>query len=186
MPPQSDDRGAPRRGAPAFSYFGAVTQALNIVGTILILVMGIAVNADVIGRDFFNRPIPGVLEFIGLSIVSIVFLQMANTLREGRHVSNDILVRFITERRPRLSAGIYAVFHLIGAALMALIVYFVWPIFLDNYVNGYFQGTSGIVEVPIWPFQSAIIVGAAATIVQFLILAWRDLRRASGPRRLEP
>ena len=67
----------------------------------------------------FNQPIPGVNEFIGLSIVAVVFLQMANTLREGRHVSNDIIMS--ADRRARIRAVAYAfygLFHLIGAVLM--------------------------------------------------------------------
>ena len=91
-------------GAPRRSWFGTVTRVLNVGGTVLILLMAIAVNADVIGRDFFNHPIPGVLEFISWSIVAIVFLQMANTLREGRHVSNDILMSVVIKTRPRLAA----------------------------------------------------------------------------------
>ena len=94
--------------------------------------MALAVNADVGGRNLFNHPIPGVLEFIGLSIVAVVFLQMANTLREGRHVSNDILMRIVAEARPRLASALYALFHLIGAMLMALIVWFVWPILVEQ------------------------------------------------------
>ena len=65
-------------------------MGLNVVGTVLIIVMAAAVNLDVFGRDLFNSPVPGVTEFIGLAIVSVVFLQMANTLREDRHVSNDL------------------------------------------------------------------------------------------------
>jgi TRAP-type mannitol/chloroaromatic compound transport system permease small subunit len=144
----------------------------------MILAMGIAVNADVIGRDFFNHPIAGVTEFIGLSIVAIVFLQMANTLREGRHISNDILMHFVGRAMPRLVHALNAIFAVIGAALMALAVYFVWPIFLDNYRNGYYQGTAGIVEIAIWPFQLCILIGATVTAVQFLILAWNELQNA--------
>jgi TRAP-type C4-dicarboxylate transport system permease small subunit len=155
-------------------------MALNVIGTLLILVMALAVNADVTGRVLFNHPLPGVLEFIGLAIVAIVFLQMANTLREDRHVSNDILVQLIARSRPRLAAALYATFHVIGAALMALIVWFVWPILGENYVGGYFRGTAQVVEIPVWPFMAAIIIGAAATMIQFLLLAWRDLRRAAG------
>jgi hypothetical protein len=55
--------------------------------------------------QLFNNPIAGVLEFVGLSIVAIVFLQMANTLREDRHVSNDMfVVSLIAKSRPRLAA----------------------------------------------------------------------------------
>jgi hypothetical protein len=45
-------------------YFGYFTQALNITGTLLILLMAMSVNLDVGGRNLFNQPIPGVNEFI--------------------------------------------------------------------------------------------------------------------------
>jgi TRAP-type C4-dicarboxylate transport system permease small subunit len=174
------EQGAPEFGAPWFSYFGLFTQALNIVGTILILVMALLVNADVIGRDAFNHPIAGVLEFIGLSIVAVVFLQMANTLREDRHVSNDVFIRMLASSYPRVAAGFHSAFNLIGAALMLMIVIYVWPIMRENYLGGYYSGTAGVIEIPLWPFQAIIVLGAAATVVQFLIDALRNLLRASG------
>lgn len=184
--PPSEGQGAPDSGAPRASWFGALTRLLNVLGTALILAMVLAVNADVVGRNLFNHPLPGVLEFVGLSIVAIVFLQMANTLREDRHVSNDILMRVVAAWRPRLAAVFYASFFLIGALLMGLIVWFVWPILVENYERGYYKGTAGVIEIPTWPFLLAVIVGAAATAVQFLLLAWRALARvhaASGVRQ---
>jgi TRAP-type C4-dicarboxylate transport system permease small subunit len=182
---ERQEQGAPPNGAPRSSWFGVLTSVLNVIGTILILSMAVAVNADVAGRNLFNHPLPGVLEFVGLAIVAIVFLQMANTLREDRHVSNDILMALVAVSHPRLSAAYYAVSHLIGAALMALIVWFVWPIVVEAYKGGYFKGTTGVIEIPTWPFLAAVIVGAAATGVQFLLLAWKSLMRAlseSGPK----
>jgi TRAP-type C4-dicarboxylate transport system permease small subunit len=173
-----DDLGAPRTGAPRSSYFGLLTQALNLVGTVLILAMAVAVNLDVGGRNLFNHPIPGVLEFLGLSIVAIVFLQMANTLREDRHVSNDIIMRAVAQSYPRAATLAYGLFNLIGAALMTLIVIYVWPILSDAYNNGYFRGAAGVVEVPIWPFYTAIVIGAAVTAVQFLLRGLNELRAA--------
>jgi len=173
----------PGPGTAVPGYFRAVTQTLNIVGTILILLMAVAVNADVIGRDLFNHPIPGVLEFIGLSIVAVVFLQMANTLHEGRHVSNDIFIHFFSATHPRLTAGLYAAFDLIGALLMAIIVIYVWPIVVENYLGDYYAGTAGVIEIPIWPFMAVIVLGAAATTVQFLLQAWGYLMLAIGGGR---
>src|SRR5688572_18333471 len=168
------EQGAPANGAPSSSYFGTLTRVLNIIGTLLILAMAVAVNADVIGRNAFNHPLPGVLEFMGLSIVAIVFLQMANTLREDRHVSNDIIMRIVAQSHPKFAAFTYAAFNLVGAVLMVLIVIYVWPILSETYRNGYFRGTAGVVEIPIWPFYTAIVVGAAATAVQFALFALRD------------
>jgi TRAP-type mannitol/chloroaromatic compound transport system permease small subunit len=138
------------------------------------------VNLDIGGRDFFNQPIPGVTEFIGLSIVAVVFLQMANTLQEDRHVSNDIIIRLISSSHPKLTAAIYAVFHLIGAVLMVIIVIYVWPILAEHYDRGYYAGTAGVVEIKIWPFMAVVVIGAATTAVQFLIDARRMALRAAG------
>jgi TRAP-type C4-dicarboxylate transport system permease small subunit len=160
--------------------FRNFTQALNIAGTVLILMMAIAVNADIGGRDFFNHPIPGVNEFIGLSIVAVVFLQMANTLQEGRHVSNDIIIRLFADSHPRLSAGLYACFDAVGALLMAIIVIYVWPIMVEHYQGRYYAGTAGVIEIPTWPFMAVVVIGAAATTVQFLVDAWRMTLRAAG------
>ena len=171
------ERETPHRGVSLLAYFGWFTQALNIVGTALILAMAVAVNADVIGRNAFNHPIAGVLEFIGLSIVAVVFLQMANTLREDRHVSNDVFIRLIAAARPRLAAALYAAFNLVGAGLLLIILIYVWPIMRENYDGGYYAGTAHVIEIPIWPFQAAIVLGAATTAVQFLIDAVRNSLR---------
>ena len=173
-------QGAPQPGAPALLYFRRFTQALNVAGTILILVMAISVNLDVFGRNAFNQPIPGVNEFIGLSIVAVVFLQMANTVQEDRHVSNDIIIRLIAGTRPRLTAALYALFHLIGALLMAIIVVYVWPLVVENYEGGYYAGTAGIVEIRVWPFMAVVMIGSITTAIQFLIDAWRFALLAHG------
>jgi TRAP-type C4-dicarboxylate transport system permease small subunit len=177
-PQQTREQGVTDFATPRTSHFGVFTQALNIIGTILILVMAVAVNADVIGRNAFNHPIAGVLEFIGLSIVAIVFLQIANTLRERRHVSNDVFILLIARSRPRLAAALHVVFDTIGAVLMITIVVFVWPIVVEAYRGDYYAGTAGVIEIPIWPFTAVVVVGAAATAVQFLIDVWHDLMRA--------
>lgn len=152
-------------------------MAMNAIGTLLILVVAVAVNLDIVGRDFFNTPIPGVTEFVGLSIVAIVFLQMANTLREDRHVANDLLLGWLAPRRPRLALLLQASYAAVGAVLMAFITWYVWPIVRDDYEGGYYRGTAGVAEIPSWPFMAVVLVGAAVTCVQYAIIAWRDLQR---------
>jgi hypothetical protein len=70
-------------------------------------------------------------------------------------------------------------FYVIGAILMALIVWFVWPIFIENYTRGYYRGTAGLLELATWPFIVPIIIGSAVTAIQFLLLAWRAWLRGA-------
>jgi TRAP-type mannitol/chloroaromatic compound transport system permease small subunit len=160
--------------------FGAFTMALNAAGTALIVVMAVAVNIDILGRDLFNHPVPGVTEFLGLSIVAVVFLQMANTLREDRHVSNDLIMAAVARRYPRVARPFYALFHLIGALLMGLIVWFVIPTFIENYQGNFYKGTAGYVEIPVWPFMLIVLVGAATAVVQYVLLAAHELSRTAA------
>lgn len=152
-------------------------MALNAAGTVLIIVMAIAVNADIVGRDLFNRPVPGVTEFLGLSIVAVVFLQMANTLREDRHVSNDLIMAAVAKQWPRTALLFYALFHFIGALLMALIIWFVIPTFVENYQGNFYKGTAGYIEIPVWPFMLIVLIGAIAAMIQYVLLAARELHR---------
>src|SRR5581483_11371840 len=141
--PQQGSGAPPRR-----SWFGGVTMVLNVAGTILILAMAVAVHADIFGRELFKSPIAGVNEFIGLAIVAVVFLQMANTLRENRHVSNDLILAWVARTHPRVAHFFYSLFNLVGAVLMGFIAWYVVPILAENYQGGYYKGTSGIVEIP--------------------------------------
>jgi len=172
----TDERRAEPARSARRSSFGALTTLLNVAGTVLIIVMALAVNADVIGRDLFHRPIAGVTEFIGLSIVAVVFLQMANTLRENRHVSNDLIMAWVARRRPRLARLVYGLFHVIGALLMAMIVWYVLPMLQENYEGNYYKGTGGIVEIPVWPFLLVVVIGGAAAAIQYLLLALQEFR----------
>ncbi len=171
---ESTERNAHQRP----SWFAVFTMALNVVGTVLILFIALLVNADILGRNLLNQPIPGVAEAVGLSIVAIVFLQLSNTLREGRHVANDLIVGWIGRRRPRVARLIYALFNLVGAFLLALIVRYVVPILIEDYRGAFYKGTAGVVEIPVWPFMAIVVIGGAAAALQYLLLSLSDLRQA--------
>jgi TRAP-type mannitol/chloroaromatic compound transport system permease small subunit len=171
---------APANATSPLSGFGRLTVPLSAAGTVLIILMAIGVNCDILGRELFNSPVPGVTEFLGLAIVSVVFLQIANTSREDRHISNDLIMSWLSTRMPRLAIFFYGLFHVIGAMIFLLIVWFVVPIFIENYQGNYYKGTAGFVEIPVWPFDGTIIVGAAAAAVQYLLLALQEFRRMAG------
>ena len=56
--------------------------------------------ADVAMRNLFNAPIAGVAEMVAFSIVGIVFLQLAHTLRTGALTRTDLLLGALEHRAP--------------------------------------------------------------------------------------
>ncbi|MGR3583297.1 MAG: hypothetical protein ACU0B8_03500, partial [Pseudooceanicola nanhaiensis] len=68
--------------ARAMSGIALVLAILGGAGTLGIMAL---INADVIGRSFFDHPIPATAEIVSAAIVAIVFLQLPNATAEGRN-----------------------------------------------------------------------------------------------------
>lgn len=65
------------------NFFYRLTSLMSLAGTAGILLIMCIISADVFGRAFLGKPIAGVPEMVSLLILSIGFLQLANTLLLG-------------------------------------------------------------------------------------------------------
>lgn len=169
--------------APGRGGFGALTAVLAAIGTGWILVLMALICADVLGRWLFDAPILGVPEMVQFSIVGIVFLQLPQTLRVGGLTRADVLFARILSRSPRIGYALQLAYDLVGAALFAAILVTTWPLAEQAFANREFYGSTGVVQIPTGPLKAIIIVGCAAMVVQFCLLAWHDLQSALGRRR---
>ena len=158
--------------------FQRVGRWLNALGTLWIVALMLLINADVLGRNLFNAPVRGVTELVALSIVGIVFLQLADTLHSGRFTRADVLLDRLKRTRPVLAARLQALYHLIGAALMAVILWAAWSPLMEAIRIREYVGAIGDFTAPVWPVRLIMLVGLAATLITFVLLAWADWRRA--------
>lgn len=149
----------------------AVTAALNVVGTLLIVAIMVLVNADVIGRGAFNAPVSGVPEIVSMSIVAIVFLQVAHTFRMGRLTRTDAVLNFIKARSMRLYAAVELLFSLAAITLIWQLFSASKPLFVKSWVRGTFEGTIGDFTAPIWPVKLVILIGCGALLLQLVLFA---------------
>ena len=157
----------------AFSSFVA---GLNSVGTALIFALVVMINVDVFSRFLFNAPIDGVTELVELSIVAIVFLQLADAVRTGRLIRSEGLYSRLQQKNPRLGHILGAFFDLAGAIFFITIIIGGIPRFIDAWERGYFSGNKGIFVVPVWPVRLVLVIGALTVVMVFLGLAWNHLR----------
>jgi len=174
--------GAPEAGRPprAPSLLHRATSLLSVVGTVWILALMLLINTDVFGRFLFSKPVVGVPEMVSLSIVGIVFLQLAHTLRLNRFIRSDVLIGRLLTARPRAGHALQAVHHFFGAVLAVIIFYFVFPNFTEAWVEGTYVGNIGRFTVQTWPLLLVILIGAAFTGIQFLVHTYTDIRIALG------
>lgn len=180
----TDGREATRAstGWRRYATFEALLYGLNSLGTLWIIVLMIVINIDVFGRTALQRPLPGVLELVTLSIVGIIFLQIGSTVRAGRITRSDALFRAALRRWPRFAFSLQMLYHLAGAMVFAVLFHASFPFLISSWNSGEYEGIQGYVTYPVWPVRLTILIGSACAAVQYLLLAWSDLGVASGRR----
>ena len=62
-----------------------------------------------------------------------------------------------------------ALFNLLGAAAFGFITYGTYPKFVDAWTENEVTGVPGEFTFIIWPFLAIIVLGAAATTVEFVV-----------------
>lgn len=144
-----------------------VNRTLASLGTLLIFMQMMLICGDITARFLFDRPIPGVLELVELSIVAVVFLMLPNAIATGALVRSDSLFKAISRAQPRIAGLMDIFFCIVGALVLAAIAYGVWSKFTLAVARGHFTGNPGIFTAPIWPALLAIVIGGAWGAVNF-------------------
>lgn len=158
-----------------------LTALLSMLGTALILGIMALIVSDVVLRGAFGAPIAGVPEMVSMSILAIVFLQLANTTAQGKLTRSDALLGALSRRNARAAQALDAVLHAVGAAMVGLLVSAFLPQFLRSYGRGEMIGTVGQFLAPIWPVYGIVLLGASLTALVFALRALAlGLRAARG------
>ena len=143
--------------------------AANVLGTLTVLALVVILNADVIARGLFNAPLRGTYEIVQLSVVLIVFLQLADVVRVDRLTRSDGFLKLLHSRRPRLTANLRQIINAVSAIFMGLIAYIMFPEFLKMWGTQDFFGIPGIFTVPWWPVKLVIASGSALACLIFVL-----------------
>jgi TRAP-type mannitol/chloroaromatic compound transport system permease small subunit len=168
--------GAERPKSLPSRVFNGIVGGMNAAGSCWIVVLMLMINAEAIGRSAFNSPIIGVIELIQISIVGIVFLQLADSLRRGVLTRSDGLFNQVMARRPAIGHAMGVVTYLLGAIFMLLILMGSFPLLVEAWVEGHYIGVEGMFTAPMWPIGAVVNVAVCVTTIQFLVVTWRHLR----------
>lgn len=106
---------------------------------------------SVAGRNFFNQPLPGYVDWIEQAMPLIAFMGIAFTQRDGGHIRMDMVVSALKGR------ALYAVEFVTTLAifvLMVLLVWGTWAHFDRSFDFGapmWSRDSSMDIALPIWP-----------------------------------
>jgi TRAP-type C4-dicarboxylate transport system permease small subunit len=130
------------------------------IGMFLAIPLMLLTVGDVMGRSFFNKPIPGTFELSEYMLAVIVLLGAAYTQQVKGHVGVD----FLTSRySPRAQAVLQAVTTLAGLLIIAILVW-------QGYLEGIHEkAVSDQLRVPQWPFKLLVAVGGLLLWLELLL-----------------
>lgn len=117
---------------------------------------------DVIGR-FFGRPISGSYQISELTQLWIICLAWPLTVSMSSHVS----VTFIISRLPTIAKQIAGV--LVNFVAMAIFAIIAWKGFEMVMRSREQAELVNILDIPIYPFQIAVPIGAALSFLVYLV-----------------
>ncbi len=162
---------------------------MNALGSVWILFLILLVTTDAMSRSFFASPIAGVTEMVEISIVGIVFLQLADAVRTGRLTRADSVLTLLRARHGRIAHGMEAVFFLFGAIYMALGLWGSLPLLTEAFERNTYLGNQGVFTVIVWPIKAVLSFGLLVCLIEFLRQARRAGRTAlhgKPPRNAAP
>lgn len=166
-----------------------LVNGLAALGTLLIGVLMLLICADIVARNLLGSSLPLISELGALTLVMIVYLQLAATVRADRLARTEIFLGAFRASRPGAGALLAAVFDLAGALLIGLVAWSTVGILGKDFASAEFIGVPGIATMPTWPFRMLILIGVGVAAVEFLLRAIIALRdgfagpRAAGSRR---
>jgi TRAP-type C4-dicarboxylate transport system permease small subunit len=134
--------------------------AVAMVAMVILMLLGVV---DVIGRYLFNRPIAGVYGISEILLVAVVFFGWTYTLTVGGHVRLDI---FISRLPPRAQAISGFITSFVGLIILGLIA---WQSALKATASSKTGEVIDVVNIPIYPFQFFVAIGAFAFCLELLV-----------------
>jgi TRAP-type C4-dicarboxylate transport system permease small subunit len=128
------------------------------VGMFLAIPLMLLTVGDVVGRSFFNKPIPGTFELSEYMLAVIILLGAAYTQQVKGHVGVD----FLTSRySPRTQAVFQFVTTIASLFIIAILVWY-------GYIEGLHEkAVSDQLRIPQWPFKLLVAAGG--------LLLWLEL-----------
>ncbi|NSY40725.1 TRAP transporter small permease [Leisingera sp. ANG59] len=161
------------------SRLSALDQKLYRLEKPLALLSGLAVFSlmllavgSVGGRNLFNSPLPGYVDWIEQAMPLIAFMGISFTQRDGGHIRMDMLVGALKGR------ALYLAEFLTTAAVLVLMLLMVWGSWAHfqrsfDFAAPWWSADSSMdISLPLWPAKLLAPVAFSVLCLRLLLQLW--------------
>jgi TRAP-type C4-dicarboxylate transport system permease small subunit len=161
------------------SRLSTLDQTLYRIEKPLALLSGLAVFSlmllavgSVGGRNLFNSPLPGYVDWIEQAMPLIAFMGISFTQRDGGHIRMDMLVGALRGR------ALYLAEFLTTAAVLILMLLMVWGSWAHfqrsfDFAAPWWSADSSMdISLPLWPAKLLAPVAFSVLCLRLLLQLW--------------
>jgi TRAP-type mannitol/chloroaromatic compound transport system permease small subunit len=171
----ADQSSAAKLLAKADAQLFRVESFFNVTSGMLILFLMFLAVFQVVGRKFFNFPIPGYVDWVEMAMAIFCFLSIAYTQKLGGHVRMEL---FISRFSGRSLWIVEALGTLIAMWIIAVLALYGW----DHFMRAWVIGDSSIdIQIPIWPGKLIVVVAFISLELRLLVQLCGFLRLVVHP-----
>ncbi|MGO2415403.1 MULTISPECIES: TRAP transporter small permease subunit [Cobetia] len=157
----------------AVSLTRAISRhAARLMGLLLLAVVAF-IGAEILMRQVFNHPLPGVHEYAGYVLAMLSAWGLSHTLMERAHIRIDV----VHGKLPALSRHTLDIIAMLALNLVAWIILInAWPVLDKSLSNGSTANTP--LATPLWIPQILWLAGYAWFAITTSVLGLRVLAAA--------
>jgi len=149
-----------------------IERQLALLSGLAVFSLMVLAVISVGGRNFFNQPLPGYVDWIEQIMPLIAFMGVAYTQRDGGHIRMDIFVGMFQGRALWL---IELITTLAVLALMLLLVWGSWAHFersFDWNAPMWSRDSTIDIALPIWPAKILAPIAFGVLSLRLMLQVW--------------
>ncbi|WP_412506966.1 TRAP transporter small permease subunit [Roseovarius sp. SYSU LYC5161] len=149
-----------------------IERQLALLSGLAVFSLMVLAVVSVGGRNFFNQPLPGYVDWIEQIMPLIAFMGVAYTQRDGGHIRMDIFVGMF---RGRVLWLIELITTVLVLALMLLLVWGSWAHFersFDWNAPMWSRDSTMDIGLPIWPAKILAPIAFAVLSLRLMLQVW--------------
>jgi TRAP-type C4-dicarboxylate transport system permease small subunit len=157
------------------SLVAGIATASSAVAATALLIMVLALVADVAMANLFKHPINGTFDFVESTLVVMVFMGFPATFLRGGHIAVDVIDHFVS---PATTARLK---YLAVVVSLLFVLFFAWQMVtpaLDAFKFGERKQELGL---PLWALWIPMILGFVLSAVALVAVVFS----AAKPRKEE-
>ena len=164
-----------------------VEMALSFLSGLAVFALMVLAVVSVGGRNFFNQPLSGYVDWIEQAMPLIAFMGIAFVQRDGGHIRMDMVIGAV---RGRVLYGFEIITTLAMLGFMVLMVWGTWAHFqrsIDLSAPWWSNDSSIDIALPLWPAKllvpvafSVLSLRLALQIILYIKAFWQRNPRPVG------